>query len=223
LPMAIKRLLMTFAFIIVSIVFSSGVSFALTTTDGASGSTFVWSQVSPTAGTKSKVLEIVSSPLKGTPTYRATGACALRKGVLSFNRVGKCRVSVSVKMKSTGKVLRSSKVFMVQAKTPTVVPSISGMPNPIGCVPVAKHPLSGTPYPDSMPGIYDFQTAWTCDWGTIDARPLLEYFKSQGWTTTTATDGVIKTSMQNGSKRMNYLNDSSGMPEGLTLLILTIK
>ena len=118
--MAIKRLLMTFTFIIVSLVFSSGVSFALTTTDGASGSTFVWSQVSPTAGTKLKVLEVVSSPLKGTPTYRASGVCSLRKGVLSFNRVGKCRVSVSVKMKNTGKVLRSSKVFVVSAKTLSV-------------------------------------------------------------------------------------------------------
>ena len=118
--MAIKRLLMTFAFVIVSIVFSSGVSFALATFEGASGSTFVWSQVSPTAGTKLKVLEVVSSPLEGTPTYRASGVCSLRKGVLSFNRVGKCRVSVSVKMKITGKVLRSSKVFMVSAKTLSV-------------------------------------------------------------------------------------------------------
>ena len=118
--MAIKRLLMTFTFIIASLVFSSGVSFALTTTDGASGSTFVWSQVSPTVGAKLKVLEMVSSPLKGTPTYRASGVCSLRKGVLSFSRVGKCRVSVSVKMKNTGKVLRSSKVFVVSAKTLSV-------------------------------------------------------------------------------------------------------
>jgi hypothetical protein len=118
--MAIKRLLMTFTFIIVSLVFSSGVSFALATSDGASGSTFVWSQVSPTVGAKLKVLEVVSSPLKGTPTYRASGVCSLRKGVMSFNRVGKCRVSVSVKMKNTGKVLRSSKVFMVSAKTLSV-------------------------------------------------------------------------------------------------------
>jgi hypothetical protein len=97
-----------------------GVSFALATSDGASGSTFVWSQVSPTVGAKLKVLEVVSSPLKGTPTYRASGVCSLRKGVLSFSRVGKCRVSVAVKMKNTGKVLRSSKVFVVSAKTLSV-------------------------------------------------------------------------------------------------------
>ena len=40
----------------------------------------------------------------------------MRKGVLSFNRVGKCRLSVSVKLKNSTKVLRSSKVFTVKAK-----------------------------------------------------------------------------------------------------------
>ena len=111
----------------------------------------------------------------------------------------------------------------VTTQAPTPPPSTSGMPDPIGCTPAAENPLSGTPYPDSIPGIYDFQTAWTCDYETIDARPLLEYFKSQGWTTTTTTDGVTKASMQKGSKRMNYLGDPSGMPAGQTLLILTIK
>ena len=130
--MAIKRLLLSFTFIIVSIVFSSGVSFGLATTDGASGSTFVWSQVSPTVGAKLKVLEVVSSPLKGTPTYRASGVCSLRKGVLSFNRAGKCRVSLSVKLKSNGKVLRSSKVITVQAKPKVAIPAVSSKPNPIG-------------------------------------------------------------------------------------------
>ena len=52
---------------------------------------------------------------------------------------------------------------------------------------------------------------------------ILEYFKSQGWTTTTTTDGVTKASMKKDSKRMNYLEDPSEMPEGQTLLILTIK
>ena len=118
--MAIKRLLLTFTIVISSLVFSSGVSLALVTADGSSGSTFVWSQVSPIVGAKLKVSEVVSSSRKGTPTYRASGVCSLRKGVLSFNRVGKCRVSVSVKMKNTGKVLLSSKVFMVKAKTLSV-------------------------------------------------------------------------------------------------------
>ena len=118
--MAIKRLLLTFTIVISSLVFSSGVSLALVTADGSSDSTFVWSQVSPIVGAKLKVSEVVSSSRKGTPTYRASGVCSLRKGVLSFNRVGKCRVSVSVKMKNTGKVILSSKVFMVKAKTLSV-------------------------------------------------------------------------------------------------------
>ena len=118
--MAINRLLLTFTIVISSLVFSSGVSLALVTADGSSDSTFVWSQVSPIVGAKLKVSEVVSSSRKGTPTYRASGVCSLRKGVLSFNRVGKCRVSVSVKMKNTGKVILSSKVFMVKAKTLSV-------------------------------------------------------------------------------------------------------
>jgi hypothetical protein len=40
-------------------------------------------------------------------------------------------VSVSVKMKNTGKVLRSSKFFMVQAKTAETSPVTAGMPDPI--------------------------------------------------------------------------------------------
>jgi hypothetical protein len=220
--MAIKRLLMTFTFIIVSLVFSSGVSFALTTTDGASGSTFVWSQVSPTAGTKLKVLEVVSSPLKGTPTYRASGVCSLRKGVLSFNRVGKCRVSVSVKMKNTGKVLRSSKVFMVQAKTSPVVPSISGMPNPIGCTQAASDPVTGRNFPNSAPGFYEFQTGWNCDLATMDARPLLEYFKSQGWIQKSTTSGMGAAIMTKGSSYLYYDPSIDRMPAGQVLLILTI-
>ena len=184
---------------------------------------FAWSQQTLTAGTTLEASKLVSSKIKGTRAYRATGACSLRKGVLSFNRVGNCRVSVSVKLKNSTKVLRSSKLFTVKAKTSGANWTTSGMPDPNGCVKASKNPLSGTPYPDSMPGIYDFQTAWTCDYETIDARPLLEYFKSQGWTTTTTTDGVLKASMQKGSKRMNYLEDSSGMPAGQTLLILMIK
>ena len=184
---------------------------------------FTWSQQTLTAGTTLEASKLVSSKIKGTSTYRATGACSLRKGVLSFKRTGKCRVTVSVTSKGTKKITRSSKLFTVKAKTAVAIPSTSGMPDPIGCTKASKNPLSGTPYPDSIPGIYDFQTAWTCDYETMDARPLLEYFKSQGWTTTTTTDGVIKASMQKGAKRMNYLGDPSGMPAGQTLLILTIK
>ena len=185
--------------------------------------TFTWSKPTLTVGARLKTSKLVSSKIKGTRTYRATGVCSLRKGVLSFSRAGKCRVSVSVKLKSTGKVVRSSKVFMVKAKTSGANWTTSGMPNPIGCTPASKNPLSGTPYPDSLPGIYDFQTAWTCDYETIDARSLFEYFKSQGWTPTSKTDGVVKAIMQKGSKSMVYLGDSSEMPAGQTLLILTIK
>ena len=221
--MAIKRLLMTLSFVVGSIVSSSGVSFALATADGSSGSTFVWSQISPTVGAKLKVSEVVSSSRKGIRAFRATGACTFRKDVLSFNRAGNCRVSVSVKLDTTGKVLRSSKVFAVKPENAVAATPASGMPDPIGCTKASKNPLSGTPYPDSRPGIYDFQTAWTCDAVAIDARPLLEYFKSQGWTAMTTTDGVVKASMKKDSKRMNYLEDPSEMPAGQTLLILTIK
>ena len=58
----------------------------------------------------------MSSKIKGTRAYRATGACALRKGVLSFKRAGECRVSVSVTSKGKKKITRSSKLFMVQWK-----------------------------------------------------------------------------------------------------------
>ena len=184
---------------------------------------FVWSSRKITAGSKLKPSKVVLVKTKGKSSYRASGVCSLRKGVLSFNRVGNCRVAVSVTSKGTKKITRSSKLFTVKAKTSGANWTTSGMPDPIGCVKASKNPLSGTPYPDSMPGIYDFQTAWTCDYETIDAHPLLEYFKSQGWTTTTTTDGVLKASMQKGSKRMNYLEDSSGMPAGQTLLILMIK
>ena len=220
--MAIKRLLLSFTFIIVSIVFSSGVSFALATTDGASGSTFVWSQVSPTVGAKLKVLEVVSSPLKGTPTYRASGVCSLRKGVLSFNRAGKCRVSLSVKLKSNGKVLRSSKVITVQAKPKVAIPAVSSMPNPIGCTQAASHPRVGTKYPASEPGYFEFQTGWICDSDTLDARPLLEYFKSQGWTQKSTTAGDMAADLYKGSNRVSYSTSLGGVPEGKAFLMLTI-
>jgi hypothetical protein len=63
-----------------------------------------------------KASKLVSSKIKGTRTYRATGVCSLRKGVLSFKRAGKCRVTVSVTPKGNTKVTRSSKLFTVKAK-----------------------------------------------------------------------------------------------------------
>ena len=220
--MAIKRLLLSFTIVISSLVFSSGVSLALATADGSSGSTFVWSQVSPTVGAKLKVLEVVSSPLEGTPTYRASGVCSLRKGVLSFNRAGKCRVSLSVKLKSNGKVLRSSKVITVQAKPKVAIPAVSSMPNPIGCTQAASHPQTGVKYPDSSPGDYELQTGWNCDKATLDARPLLEYFKSQGWTQKSNTAGDMTAQMTKGSGYLSYGTHAGVLPEGQTFLILTI-
>ena len=78
--------------------------------------TVVWSSQTVTAGSKVKLSKVVSVKVKGKSSYRASGACSLRKGVLSFNSVGKCRVSVSVKLKNSTKVLRSSKLFTVKAK-----------------------------------------------------------------------------------------------------------
>jgi hypothetical protein len=63
-----------------------------------------------------KASKLVSSKIKGTRAYRATGACSLRKDVLSIKRAGKCRVTVSVTLKGKKKVTRSSKLFMVQWK-----------------------------------------------------------------------------------------------------------
>lgn len=81
---------------------------------------FVWSSKTVTAGSKLRLSKVVSVKAKGTRAYRASGACSLRKGVLSFKRTGRCRVSVSVKLKSTGKVVRSSKVFTVKVKQSSV-------------------------------------------------------------------------------------------------------
>ena len=184
--------------------------------------TFVWSNRAVTAGSKLKLSEIVSVKVKGKSSYRASGVCALRKGVLSFKRAGKCRVSVSVKLKSTGKVLRSSKVLMVEAKTEATSPATSGMPNPIGCTKASKHPVSGTPYPDSQPGFYELQTGWNCDFTIMDARPLLEYFKSQGWVQKSTTVGDSSAELSKGSNRVHYGPSFDSMPEGQAFLMLTI-
>ena len=183
---------------------------------------FAWSQQTLTAGTTLEASKLVSSKIKGTRAYRATGACSLRKGVLSFKRAGKCRVTVSVKLKSTGKVLRSSKLFTVKAKTAVAFPELSSMPDPIGCVKASSDPVTGTKYPASEAGWFAFQTGWTCDYATLDARPLLEYYKSQGWVHKSTSSGAIAADLYKGSKRVSYATMSDSMPEGQTLLILTI-
>ena len=184
--------------------------------------TFAWSSQTVIVGTKLKLSKIVSVKVKGKSNYRVSGVCSLRKGVLSFNRTGKCRISVSVKLKSIGKVLHSSKILMVKARTAVTSPAAAGMPDPIGCVKASSHPVSGTPYPDSSPGFYEFQTGWTCNWDTLDARPLLEYFKSQGWIQKSTTSGMGAAIMTKGSSYLYYDPSIDRMPAGQVLLILTI-
>ena len=188
----------------------------------AAAKTVVWSSQTVTAGSKVKLSKIVSVKVKGKSSYRAGGACSLRKGVLSFKRVGKCRVSVSVKLKSTGKVLRSSKILMVKAKTKATSPATSGMPDPIGCTLASSNPVTGKSYPASEPGFYELQTGWNCDFTTMDARPLLEYFKSQGWVQKSTTSGMGSAEMSKGSNRIYYGPSFDSMPEGQAFLILTI-
>jgi len=77
---------------------------------------FVWSSRAITVGTKLKLSTMVLVNVKGNRADRATGVCSLSKGVLSFKRVGKCRVSVSVKLQNSTNVLRSSKVFTINKK-----------------------------------------------------------------------------------------------------------
>ena len=184
--------------------------------------TFVWSSQTVTAGSKLKLSKIVSVKVKGKSNYRVSGVCSLRKGVLSFNRTGKCRVSVSVKLKSTGKVLRSSKVLMVKAKTEATNPATSGMPDPIGCTKASSNPTTGTKYPSREPGFYELQTGWNCDYTVMDARPLLEYFKSQGWIHKSSTSGMGSADLYKGSNRVFYGPSFDRMPAGQALLILWI-
>ena len=185
--------------------------------------TVVWSSQTVTAGSKVKLSKVVSVKVKGKSSYRASGACSLRKGVLSFNLTGKCRISVSVKLKSNGKVLRSSKVFTVTTQVPTPPPLTSGMPNLNGCTPAASDPATGTKYPASAAGWFEFQTGWICDYATLDARPLLEYFKSQGWVHKSSSSGMTGADLYKGSKRTEYAAVfTSSLPEGQILLLLTI-
>ena len=169
-----------------------------------------------------KLSKVVSVKVKGKSSYHASGACSLRKGVLSFKRIGKCRVSVSVKLKSTGKVLRSSKVLMVKAKAEATNPATSGMPDPIGCTKASNHPVTGKSYPASEPGFYELQTGWNCDYTIMDARPLFEYFKSQGWVQKSTTEGNTSATLYKGSNRVTYAPQFDNMPEGQAFLILTI-
>ena len=181
---------------------------------------FTWSEHALTVGTTVKASELVRSTIKGKNTYRAQGVCSLRKGVLSFNRVGKCRVSVSVKPNNTEKVQRSSKLFTVKAKTAVAFPEVSSMPTPIGCTPAANDPLTGRRFPNSVPGFYEFQTGWNCDYTVMDARPLLEYFKSQGWVHKSTTSGDLSAQLYKGSNRIYYGPSFDNMPAGQALLIL---
>jgi hypothetical protein len=183
---------------------------------------FVWSSRTITAGSKLKLSKVVLVKAKGKSSYRASGVCSLRKGVLSFNRTGKCRLSVSVKLKSNGKILSSSKVFTVKTKATVASPTVSSMPNPIGCTQASSHPRVGTKYPASEPGYFEFQTGWICDSDTLDARPLLEYFKSQGWTQKSTTAGDMAADLYKGSNRVSYSTTLGGVPEGQSFLMLTI-
>jgi len=110
----------------------------------------------------------------------------------------------------------------VTTQAPTPPPSTSGMPDPIGCTKASKHPVSGTPYPDSEPGFYELQTGWNCDQATLDARPLLEYFKSQGWVQKSNTSGASGADLYKGSNRATYAVRFDGMAAGQAFLILTI-
>ena len=111
----------------------------------------------------------------------------------------------------------------VTTQAPTPPPSTSGMPDPIGCTQASSNPVSGTPYPDSAPGFYELQTGWNCDFTIMDARPLLEYFKSQGWVQKSTTSGMVAAEMSKGSNRVYYGPSFDSMPEGQAFLILTIK
>ena len=95
---------------------TTSTSTTIVVSPSVSSQPFTWSQRVLTVGATLKASKLVSSKIKGTRSYRATGACSLRKGVLSIKRAGECRVSVSVTSKGKKKITRSSKLFMVQWK-----------------------------------------------------------------------------------------------------------
>jgi hypothetical protein len=201
---------------------TTSTSTTIVVSPSVSSKRFIWSQRTLTVGTTLKASKLVSSKIKGPRAYRASGACSVRKGVLRFTRTGKCRVSVSVTAKGTTKVTRSSKLFTVKAKKAVAIPAVSSMPTPIGCTKASSHPQTGVKYPDSSPGDYELQTAWNCDKATLDARPLLEYFKSQGWTQKSTSMGMSSAQMTKGSGYLSYGTHADVLPEGQTFLILTI-
>jgi hypothetical protein len=96
------------------------------------------------------------------------------------------------------------------------------MPDPIGCTKASSDPVTGRNFPNSEPGFYRLQTGWNCDFTIMDARPLLEYFKSQGWVQKSTTDGDVAAEMSKGSNRVYYGPSFDRMPEGQAFLILTI-
>ena len=110
----------------------------------------------------------------------------------------------------------------VTTQAPTPPPSTSGMPDPIGCTKASNHPVTGKSYPASEPGFYELQTGWNCDYTIMDARPLFEYFKSQGWVQKSTTEGNTSATLYKGSNRVTYAPQFDNMPEGQAFLILTI-
>jgi hypothetical protein len=56
----------------------------------------------------------------------------------------------------------------------------------------------------------------------MDARPLLEYFKSQGWIQKSSDSGMVGAEMSKGSSHVSYGPSFDRMPEGQAFLILTI-
>jgi hypothetical protein len=56
----------------------------------------------------------------------------------------------------------------------------------------------------------------------MDARPLLEYFKSQGWIHKSTTSGMAAAELSKGSNHASYGPSFDRMPEGQAFLILTI-
>jgi len=111
----------------------------------------------------------------------------------------------------------------VTTQAPTPPPSTSGMPDPIGCTQASSDPVTGRNFPNSAPGVYELQTGWNCDFTIMDARPLLEYFKSQGWIQESSDSGMVGAEMSKGSNHASYGPSFDNMPEGQALLILTIK
>ena len=97
---------------------------------------------------------------------------------------------------------------------------VAGLPNPIDGTPVAKHPLTGKQYPATLPGYYDYQTAWSCPIETCDIGPLVSHFTSRGWLLTSGTSH--KSIMSKGSKSLLVSPGTDGVPEGQFLVVLTI-